>query len=118
MVFASFVAATARAESPEYLIGRGMTDITGPAFGIQMWGFGREDQLTEGLHIRQRARAFIIAEPGNGKRLVFVSADIGSIEHNMTLEVVDRLKTRYQDLYTLDNVILCVTHTHAGVRGH
>jgi len=111
-------ATTARAAGPEYLIGRGMTDITGPAFGIQMWGFGREDQLTEGLHIRQRARAFIIAEPGNGKRLVFVSADIGSIEHNITLEVIDRLKARYQDLYTLDNVILSATHTHAGVGGH
>lgn len=111
-------AAPLRAEGTEYLIGRGMTDITGPAFGIQMWGFGREDQLTEGLHIRQRARAFIIAEPNDGKRLVFVSADIGSIEHNITLEVVDRLKARYQDLYTLDNVILSATHTHAGVGGH
>ncbi|AWZ00384.1 neutral ceramidase [Rhodobiaceae bacterium] len=107
-----------RAEAAEYLIGRGMTDITGPAFGIQMWGFGREDQLTEGLHIRQRARAFIIAEPDDGKRLVFVSADIGSIEHNITLEVLDRLKARYQGLYTLDNVILSATHTHAGVGGH
>jgi neutral ceramidase len=110
--------AAARAESPEYLIGRGMTDITGPAFGIQMWGFGREDQLTQGLHIRQRARAFIIAESANGKRLVFVSADIGSIEHNITLEVIDRLRALYQDLYTLDNVILSATHTHAGAGGH
>ncbi len=107
-----------RAEASEYFIGRGMTDITGPAFGIQMWGFGREDQLTEGLHIRQRSRAFIIAEPENGKRIVFVSADIGSIEHNITLEVLDRLQARFQDLYTLDNVILSATHTHAGVGGH
>lgn len=111
-------AAGTKAQAAEYLIGRGMTDITGPAFGIQMWGFGREDQLTEGLHIRQRARAFIIAEPDNGKRLVFVSADIGSIEHNITLEVLDRLKARYQNLYTLHNVILSATHTHAGVGGH
>lgn len=111
-------AAGTKAQAAEYLIGRGMTDITGPAFGIQMWGFGREDQLTEGLHIRQRARAFIIAEPGNGKRLAFVSADIGSIEHNITLEVLDRLKARYQNLYTLDSVILSATHTHAGVGGH
>jgi neutral ceramidase len=115
---ACFGATGTRAESPEYLIGRGMTDITGPAFGIQMWGFGREDQLTEGLHIRQRARAFIIAEPDDGKRLVFVSADIGSIEHNITLEVIDRLKARHQGLYTLENVILSATHTHAGVGGH
>ncbi len=107
-----------RAEAAEYLIGRGMTDITGPAFGIQMWGFGREDQLTEGLHIRQRARAFIIAEPAGDKRLVFVSADIGSIEHNITLEVLDRLQARFPGRYSLDNVILSATHTHAGAGGY
>lgn len=103
---------------PNYLIGRGMTDITGPLYGVQMWGFGREDQLTEGLHIRQRARAFIVAEPAHGKRLVFVSADIGSIEHNISLEVIDRLKEKYGDLYTMDNVLLSATHTHAAPGGY
>lgn len=119
MALACMMPMTAYADTASnYLIGRGMADITGPAYGIQMWGFGRDDQLTEGLHIRQRARAFIIAEPDNGKRLVFVSADIGSIEHNITLEVVDRLKALYQDLYTLDNVILSATHTHAAAGGY
>jgi neutral ceramidase len=103
---------------PNYLIGRGMTDITGPLVGVQMWGFGREEQLTEGLHIRQRSRAFIVAEPGNGKRVVFVSADIGSIEHNMSLEVVDRLKAKFGDQYTLENVMLSATHTHAAAGGY
>ena len=60
-------------EPYEYLIGRGMSDITGPAFGIQLWGFGREDQISEGIHIRQKARAFIIADAQLKKRLVFVS---------------------------------------------
>jgi|TARA_B100002003_G_scaffold231280_1_gene242155 neutral ceramidase len=109
--------------SQNYLIGRGMADITGPAFGIQMWGFGREDQLTEGLHFRLRTRAFIIGERTSkkarqGRRLVFVSADIGSIEHNMVLEVIDRLQAKYGELYSLDNVILSATHTHAGAGGY
>ena len=66
--------------SNPYLMGRGMSDITGPSYGVQMWGFGREDQLTEGLHIRQRSRAFVIAESdAPAKLLVFVSADLGSI---------------------------------------
>lgn len=119
VIFVCMTSWSAYAESSSnYLIGRGMADITGPAYGIQMWGFGREDQLTDGLHIRQRARAFIVAEPDSGKRLVFVSADIGSIEHNITLEVIDRLQARYQDLYTLDNVMLSATHTHAGAGGY
>lgn len=118
------IATTTQAQQPaNYLIGRGIADITGPAFGMQMWGFGREDQLTEGIHFRLRARAFIIAEPlnsdgGKDRRLVFVSADIGSIEHNMTLEVVDRLREKYGERYSMDNVILSATHTHAGPGGY
>ncbi len=102
-----------------YLIGRGIADVTGPSYGIQMWGFGRADQLTEGLHIRQRARAFVIAQAdAPSKRLVFVSADLGSIEHHITLSVIDQLQLRYGDTYSIDNVILSATHTHAGPGGY
>ena len=102
----------------EYLIGRGISDITGPAFGIQLWGFGREDQISEGIHIRQKARAFIIADAKLNKRIVFVTADIGSIEHHITLEVLSRLKDQYADQYQIDNVIISATHTHAAPTGY
>jgi len=105
-------------QSHNYLLGRGIADITGPALGIQMWGFSYDGQLTEGIHTRQKSRAFIIAEPLGTKRLVFVSADIGSIEHNITLEVIDRLQSLYGDIYSLDNVVLSATHTHAGPAGY
>ena len=102
-----------------YLIGRGMSDITGPTYGVQMWGFGREDQLTEGLHIRQRSRAFVVAQTDDPtKRLVFVSADLGSIEHHITLAVIDQLQQQYDDIYSINNVILSATHTHAGPGGY
>ena len=102
-----------------YLIGRGISDVTGPSYGIQMWGFGRADQLTKGLHIRQRSRAFVIAEAEDpSSRLVFVSADLGSIEHHITLAVIDHLQTRYGGLYTIKNVILSATHTHSGPGGY
>ena len=109
----------AEATSHSYLIGRGISDITGPIYGMQMWGFGREDQITEGIHIRQRSRAFVIAQGDEpSKRLVFVSADLGSIEHHITLSVIDRLQESYGDTYTLKNVILSATHTHAGPGGY
>lgn len=102
-----------------YLIGRGISDITGPLFGTQMWGFGREDQITEGLHIRQRSRAFVIAEADDpSKRLVFVSADLGSIEHHISLSVIDHLQQLYGDTYSIKNVIISATHTHAGPGGY
>jgi neutral ceramidase len=69
-----------------YLIGRGMADVTGPAYGMQLWGFGRPDQIGEGIHTRQRSRAFVIAQADDpSKRLVFVSADLGSIDHHIAL---------------------------------
>lgn len=105
-------------ESHEYVIGRGMSDVTGPAFGVQLWGFGKDDQIAEGIHTRQKARAFVIADAQENKRIAFVSVDIGSIEHHITLEVVDRLKQQYGQLYKLDNVILSATHTHAAPTGY
>jgi neutral ceramidase len=114
-----FMPLNAYSEEPyEYAIGRGIGDVTGPAFGIQLWGFGREDQVSEGIHIRQKARAFIIADTQGDKRIVFVSVDIGSIEHHITLEVLRRLKEQFEDLYQLDNVILSATHTHAAPTGY
>ncbi|MFT5209533.1 MAG: neutral ceramidase [Flavobacterium sp.] len=101
-----------------FVIGRGIADVTGPAFGIPLWGFGKQDQISEGLHIRQSARAFIIADGDKTKRIAFVSVDIGSIEHHITLEVLDRLKKQFGDTYRLDNVILSATHTHSAPSGY
>ncbi|MFT4614856.1 MAG: neutral ceramidase [Bacteroidia bacterium] len=107
------------ATSQPYLIGRGISDITGPALGMQLWGFSRPDQIGEGIHIRQRSRAFVITQADDpSKRLVFVSADLGSIEHHITLEVVERLQAQLGQVYDLNNVILSATHTHAGVGGY
>ena len=104
---------------PEYLVGRAMVDITGPEVGMPMWGFGRADQIAEGIHIRLRSRAFITVRRADpAQRLVFVSADLGSIDHHMLLDVVEQLQTRYGDVYSLDNVIISATHTHAGPSGY
>lgn len=105
--------------SQPYLIGRGMADVTGPVVGVQLWGFGRADQVGEGIHTRQRSRAFVVAEAQNPtQRLVFVSADLGSIDHHMSIAVVERLQAKYPGFYSLDNVILSATHTHSGPGGY
>ena len=105
-------------DNVNYLIGVGMADVTGPAYGNPMWGFGKEGQNTQGIHLRLKSRAFIFVDPSSHQRLVFASVDIGSIEHNIVLEVIDRLQARFDDVYSLDNVILSATHTHAGPAGY
>jgi len=116
-VFAVLIARAADDDYP-YLVGRGMADVTGPPVGVQMWGFVREDQITEGIHFRLFSRAFVVAERDGGNRIAFASVDLGSITHAIHLEVVERLQERYGDAYTEANVILSATHTHAGPGGY
>ena len=49
---------------------------------------------------------------------MFVSADLGSIDHHITLDVVDRLQQQFGATYDLDNVIITATHTHSGPGGY
>ncbi len=115
-----FVLLVARAADSDYsyLIGRGKADITGPAVGVQLWGFVRPDQIAEGIHFRLFSRAFVIAERNGEKRIAFASVDLGSVTHAIHQEVVERLQKKYGNAYTEDNVILSATHTHSGPSGY
>lgn len=105
------------AGNQSFQLGTGLFDITGPAAELGMMGYAMIDQKTAGLHQRLRSRAFIIASPCNGRRAVFVSADLGQIFQGVRQQVVERLRARYGTLYTDDNVLLSATHTHAGPGG-
>ena len=102
----------------EYLVGRGMADVTGPPVGVKMLGYVRPDQITEGLHLRQYAKAFVIAEPNDGRRLAIVVTDLQSVTHSLVLSVLDRLREQFGDAYRLDNTIVAATHTHAVPGGY
>ncbi|MFP2930637.1 neutral/alkaline ceramidase [Pyxidicoccus sp. 3LG] len=101
-----------------FLIGAGTADITGPAAEVGMMGYGQLAQQTSGIHQRLRSRAFVIASPCNGRRVVFVSADLGMVFQAVKQQVVERLRSRYGGLYSDDNVLLSATHTHSGPGGY
>ncbi len=100
-----------------FLIGSGVHDITGPAAGVGMLGYVELEQQAAGIHQRLRSRAFVIASPCNGKRVVFVSADLGMVFQSVKQQVVARLRAAYGELYSEDNVLLSATHTHSGPGG-
>jgi neutral ceramidase len=103
----------------DYLVGTGIYDVTGPAAELGMMGMASIDQKTEGIHSRLFARAFIVCDQSNNKRVVILSADIWSCTQAVKMEVVKRLKSIYgNELYTLDNVLLSGTHTHSGPGGY
>lgn len=105
-------------DARDFLLGTGSADITGPAAEVGMMGYGMLEQQTTGIHQRLRSRAFVIASPCNGKRVAFVSADLGMVFQAVKQQVVERLRARYGDLYTDDNVLLSATHTHSGPGGY
>ncbi|OMP03004.1 Neutral/alkaline nonlysosomal ceramidase [Corchorus capsularis] len=102
----------------EYLIGLGSYDMTGPAADVNMMGYANMEQNTAGIHFRLRARAFIVAESSQGARFAFVNLDAGMASQLVTIKVLERLKTRFGNLYTQENLAISGTHTHAGPGGY
>ncbi|XP_042674307.1 putative neutral ceramidase C isoform X2 [Centrocercus urophasianus] len=104
--------------SGNYLLGVGRADCTGPVAEIPLMGYANPDQVGGGLLTRLYSRAFIVAEPNDSRRVVFVSTDIGMMSQRLRLEVLKELKIKYGELYRRDNVILSGTHTHSGPGGY
>ncbi|HVK26653.1 MAG TPA: neutral/alkaline ceramidase [Actinokineospora sp.] len=110
--------AQASPQPTEYLIGRGISDVTGAAAENGMMGYSAFDQKTTGIHQRQRSRAFIAVDQASGKRVAYVNADLAMIFRATQEGVLAKLKARYGDLYTKENVLLSATHTHSGPGGY
>ena len=107
------------APGDEYLVGVGIADVTGEAGGVAMMGYALPYQRTAGIHLRQWARAFIIAEPApDGKRIVFVNTDLGMIFQIVHQEVLRRLEHAYPGRYAAANTMLSATHNHSGPGGY
>jgi neutral ceramidase len=102
------------AAASTYTIGSGIYDITGPAAELGMMGYSMPDQKTEGISMRLRARAFVVVDPANGKRVAFVSADTGIITQGVKQQVTKLLLSRFGGLYTDQNVLISANHTHSG----
>ncbi|MEU4430883.1 neutral/alkaline non-lysosomal ceramidase N-terminal domain-containing protein [Nocardia rhamnosiphila] len=105
------LAATAQAAPGGYLVGLGISDITGPAAECGMMGYSQQDQTTAGIHLRPRARAFVFAS--GAERVVFAVAENAMIFQSVHRGVLTELGRRFGDLYTERNVLLTSTHSHA-----
>ncbi|KAK9867973.1 hypothetical protein WJX84_012018, partial [Apatococcus fuscideae] len=102
-----------------YLLGTGKADITGPAADVELMGYASPTQVASGIHIRLYARAFLVADENDDrKRFIFVNLDACMAAQAITLGVHRKLKERFGDLYTEDNVAISGTHTHSGPAGY
>jgi neutral ceramidase len=102
----------------DYLIGTGIADMTGPSVEVNFMGYAQASQVGAGIHLRLRARAFIIGDTQNPEhRVVFVSIDGGMCGQLVKMHVIQALQAKFGNLYTADNVMISGTHTHSGPGG-
>ncbi|THU89409.1 Neutral/alkaline nonlysosomal ceramidase [Dendrothele bispora CBS 962.96] len=118
-VFSSNDAGGIRGVEGQYLLGLGIGDITGPVVETNMMGYASLGQTDTGLHMRERSRAFIIAEEANpANRVVFINADIAMGDTGVRRTIVSRLSALFPSLYTNTNIAFVGTHQHSGVGGY
>jgi neutral ceramidase len=98
-------------------LGRGLSDITGEAAECGMLGYGKADQQTEGIHTRQRTRAFIIAEGGGAAGAAWWSTTSPGLRQRAPGGAAPAPAT-YGDLYTAANTMITATHTHCAPGGY
>lgn len=99
-------------------IGRGLADITGEAAECGMLGYGKAKQQTEGIHLRQHARAFVVADGLEGPRVLLIINDLPLLLESVHQEVIRRLRATYGGLYTATNTMITATHTHCAPGGY
>ena len=108
----------AQAAPEPYLVGRGISDVTGPAAENGMMGYSDFGQKTTGLHQRQRSRAYVVVDRATGDRVAYVNADLAMVFRSVQEGVLAKLQARYGNTYTRENLLLSATHTHAGPGGY
>jgi neutral ceramidase len=108
----------------QYQFGSGLYDMTGPIGGdptghADLWGMVLPTQIPNGIHTRLYARAFAIASPCNGKRVVFVSDDRGDLPALVRMGVLKQIAADpvLSRFYGPDNIMLSATHTHEAAGG-
>ncbi len=105
-------------DSTRHLVGRGVADITGEPAGCGMLGYGRADQRTTGIHLRQRSRAFVFVDTVTDRRVVLSINEVPLLIDTLHIGVLERLADEFGDLYDTSNVVITATHTHCGPGGY
>lgn len=117
-VACAFGCADDQTAAPTHLVGAGAADITGPLVDVQFTGYSQPTHIANGIHTRLTARAFIFGELDTDSRLVFVVTDLLNVSQELWLAVVERLREKHGEQYSLDNVVISATHTHSSPGGY
>ena len=102
-----------------YLIGTGIGDVTDPAVGLVMQGMADPTQVTGGVESRLLARAFVVEERDNQRRVAILISDIWGVSRHLKNQVVSELAQALGGYYYTDeNLHFAATHHHSGPGGY
>jgi neutral ceramidase len=107
---AVLVAAAPAAAAPGLRAGAGYADITPPT-GIPFGGWVRADRAGHGAHGRLGATVIVLER--DGRRVALVAADLFAVFAGMVQDVAAAAGPGW----TEENVVVGVSHTHAGPSG-
>lgn len=103
------------AGNQQFQIGAALHDITGMIADTASLAWVNPQQVFSALHSRVYARAFAVASPCNGRRVMFVSIDTGLMSAALRQAVLAEIAAdpELSENYDARNVMLSVTHTHS-----
>ncbi len=106
-------------ENQHFLLGTGVHDMTGPAGDSISAGYENPEHVLRGIHTRQFARAFAIASPCNGERVMMVVSETAFITQGTRQTVLDLVAAdpELSPHYNGQNILLSATHTHSAPGG-
>ncbi|NUR94832.1 MAG: neutral/alkaline ceramidase [Kribbellaceae bacterium] len=96
--------------------GCGIADITGEPADTGMLGYGKSWQRSDGIHLRLRSRAFVVAS--GGSRVLLVVNDLPMVFDSVRRALLGRLQRSYGTLYDEQNTMVTATHTHCAPGGY
>ena len=85
---------------------------------VRFFGYANVGQVGEGLHLRQRARAYFITDAAAQRNIVIVATDLWAISNHLKREVLLRLSEVIPGEVLNENFIIGCTHTHSGPGGY
>ncbi|MBB3046999.1 neutral ceramidase [Litorivivens lipolytica] len=103
------------ADNQRFQVGTGIYDITATIADTASLAWVNPQQVFSALHTRVYSRAFVIASPCNGKRILFVSLDTGLMSATLRDAILAEIAAdpELSPHYNGNNVMLSVTHTHS-----
>lgn len=107
------VASTGVTEENPFLVGAGVSDITGEVAEVGFLGYGTLKQKGSGIHTRQYARAFAVVDPVSGQRNLIVVLDAMSGWESVRSALVRRVQAEFGHEFTEANIMLTASHTHS-----